>query len=217
MLRNWQLYALVIVAGIVSAGLDLWEGQSPNINIIRHASAIVFCLGLLIALINLYLWRTAIGRRVFKVPVLRGTWKVYAETQHLDPSRTGTFNVYIVVRQTLSRISLRLFWDKDTISVTSRETPIVSTEGVSALAGSYRVEPHGKPREFGMFFSYADNPPDAVTLYYLTKDGEIGTILLSDRREKFCDTFVEAERLYRGVQKWYTRLWHWFWFTILPG
>src|SRR2546427_256101 len=101
MLYKWQLYALVVLAGLFSAGLSIWEGNVPEWTLLRNPGAVVAGLGVVVFLFDRWLWRfpVKVWRDLVSTPDIRGTWIADAKIVHLDPLRSDSSKGYMVIKQ----------------------------------------------------------------------------------------------------------------------
>jgi hypothetical protein len=208
MLRKWQLFILVALAAVISSAITLVGGEAPDWAIYRNLSTVVATLGFVVLIYDRWLWRVPkLYPALVATPNIRGTWKAVTDVVDLDPERTGTFHGFVVVQQTHSHITYTIFWDDGEVSKMADEAPLSAKKGMCAFAATYRLLPGGRPRDFGMYFYWAPEMPDTVTLRYRTNAQETGEIVLSNRRMELCTSYADAKgKATRRVGAW-DRVW----------
>lgn len=122
MLSSGQIRIAVSVAVLVWAALLLLQGTPLGVGYLRPYSVAVGAATLALQAFDVWLWRFWPVRLFAKRPVVRGTCKGTLQSTWVDPSTGATRpvkDVYLVVRQTYSTVSLTLLTDESHSSSTS--------------------------------------------------------------------------------------------------
>jgi hypothetical protein len=105
---------------------------------------------------------------------------------------------YVVIRQTLSTLSLRLLTSSELVGVEI----VCSPDGLYCISGVYRNEPRFEVRErsaihYGaVWLKIIDEPIMRVAGHYWTDRQTGGEIEFSNRRRKRFQTFQSAQAYY---------------------
>ena len=106
-----QTQVILATTVVVWGALLLIQGVTLKASYLRPYSLVVGILILLQVVFDRWLWRVPAVARVLRCPVLRGTWKGQLRSTWED-SKTGQriepIDVFLVVRQTYSTVSIRL-------------------------------------------------------------------------------------------------------------
>jgi hypothetical protein len=151
---------------------------------------------------DLWLWKLPFLRWFVKRPVIDGTWKVVILSKWIDPS-TGQsiepINGFMVIRQTLSTLSMRLMTVESTSALVGTEI-ICSPDGLYCICGVYRNEPHFEFRfrseihYGGLWLQISeDNDSKKITGHYWTDRNSVGTITLTNRNTHKFQSFEAAK------------------------
>lgn len=195
MLRKWQLFILIALAALISSAISLVRGAAPELAIYRNLSAVVGVLGLVLLVYDRWLWRLPrLYPGLVGTPNIRGTWEARASIVSLDPRHHGNFHGYAVVHQTSSHIAYTIFWDDGLISKMADEAPLSAKGGMCAFAATYRSLPEGRPLDIGIYFYWAPESSDTLTLRYRTSTQQTGDIVLSHRMLCNCDNYQQARK-----------------------
>jgi len=160
-------------------------------------------------------WAWAIWRGWFvKRPDLRGTWRVTFQSNFV-PQGDGPAPptaAYMVVRQTYSKLSMRLHTPESSSHLLGSEI-VTNGDETFEVVGVYRNEPdlaveHRSPMHRGCLLLWVEGtPPTSLTGRYWTdrtfeqngaQRNTLGTIRLTDRRPELAYSHDEAEALYSG-------------------
>jgi hypothetical protein len=139
-----QLRGLFIVFAAVWLGTLMLQGFRPSVDFVRPVSVALAIALLAASAFDRVLWRLPfLHPWAVSEPVLRGTWRGVLESDWEDPAtgdrRAGKM-VYLVVRQTLSSLSLRLLTDESTSHSLSASV-VTDRDGVRRVVAVYRNEP----------------------------------------------------------------------------
>lgn len=148
----------------------------------------------------IWAWRALQGWFVHR-PDVRGTWHVDLKSQWIDPD-TGEppdpIVCYMGIRQTLSRLSMRLMTPESSSSLIADKI-IQSNDGVFHITGVYSNTPilelRGEQSEihFGaLMFQVINDPPTSLQGHYWTDRNSRGTMVLSQRADKVYFRYEDA-------------------------
>jgi hypothetical protein len=151
-----------------------------------------------------WLWKLPGLNWLVKRPVIEGTWKVEMRSDWVDPSTGGAIpplEGYMVVRQTLSTLSMRLLTAESSSELVGTEI-ICSEDGLYCVCGVYRNEPRFGVRQrssmhYGaVWLKVSDKPVSQLAGHYWTDRKTAGEIQLSDQRRKKLQTFESSKASY---------------------
>ena len=152
---------------------------------------------------DLWFWKLPFLHGWFvKRPIIDGTWKVEIRSQWRSPgSGSGIPAVegYMIVRQTLSTLSLRLLTQESSSELIGSEV-VCSADGLYCVSGVYRNEPRlevrsGSPIHYGAVWLKVidDEAEKKVIGHYWTDRESAGEMELSNRQPKKFQTFKAAK------------------------
>jgi predicted pore-forming effector associated with SMODS systems len=157
---------------------------------------------------DLWLWKIPFLHGWFvKRPVIDGTWKVEIRSNWIDPAtgaRILPVEGYMVVRQTLTALSLRLLTEESSSELIGTEI-VCSSDGLYCISGIYRNEPrfevrHRSAIHYGaLWLRISDDPVKKITGHYWTDRETAGEITFSDRHKKSFQTFEAAQTYYKQL------------------
>lgn len=199
MISRIQLSAiLLVVAGVWGASLIL-AGVQVKAEWLRPFSLVLGALVVVVALADRVLWQFRwLQPWLFHMPDLRGTWRVLMRRTG-TPTPSSDIEAYMVIRQTLSSISLRLF-TAESHSETLSAKVVRCDDGTCTLAGVYRNIPRlavreGSPVHHGaILLSVQGEHPASLSGQYWTDRTSQGEIVLSDRQDELAHSFDEAKK-----------------------
>src|ERR1017187_9277507 len=150
---------------------------------------------------DLWLWKIPFLHGWFvKRPVIDGTWKVEIRSNWKDPA-TGSgippLEGYMVVRQTLSTVSMRLLTAESSSELVGTEI-VSSSDGLYCVSGVYRNEPRLEVRDkspihYGaVWLRVIVEPAKKISGHYWTDRQSMGEIELSDQQKKKFQEFQSA-------------------------
>lgn len=199
-----QVVALVVVAvfavGIWSTGGDVELGW------LRFFSAAVLVATAALIAWDRYLWRLKLAQRVPSVPrSLHGTWEGTLTSLWVDP-KTGRSpepkTVYLVVRQSASKITLTLLTDETTSR--SSLARLAESDGMSTLDYLYLDRPkpsvrHRSPTHHGSgSLTVSGRPVRKLHGRYWTDRNSQGEVEFLARRNELADDFDTAAGLFES-------------------
>lgn len=150
---------------------------------------------------DLWLWRLPLLHGWFvKRPVLSGTWHVLIRSNWKDPA-TGAVIApvegYMVVRQTLSTLSMRLITAESSSELVGTEI-VCAIDGTYCVSGVYRNEPRFEARakspiHYGaVWLKVSQEPTKQLFGQYWTDRQTAGEMELTDQQQKKFGTFQSA-------------------------
>jgi len=159
---------------------------------------------------ELWLWKMPfLHGWLVKLPVVDGTWKVEIRSNWVDPEtqqRRGPIVAYMVIRQTLTTLSMKLLTEESTSTL--QGTEIVYTPGkLYCIGGVYQNEPrfgyrHRSEVHYGgLWLGIADDSNEkTIAGHYWTDRNTAGSMRLSNRISRKSQSFEEADVAF-GSQK----------------
>jgi hypothetical protein len=152
---------------------------------------------------DLWLWKLPFLHNWFvKRPVVDGTWKVEIRSNWIDPvtnQATEPIIAYMVVRQTLSTLSMRLLTVESSSILVGTEI-VCSADGLYCISGVYRNEPwfdfrHRSEIHYGgLWLQIAeDDLAKTLTGHYWTDRNTAGSMKLTNRIGRKVQSFAAAE------------------------
>lgn len=134
-------------------------------------------------------------------PNLHGTWHgvLVSDWKREDGSSLPPIGVHLVVRQTLSTISMRLLTPEST-SVLLGGSVTNEVDGVETMTGIYLNTPDilrrdGSPiHHGGLILQVQGHPPARLEGEYWTDRGTKGTLCFTSRSDELVESFDEAAR-----------------------
>lgn len=205
MISRIQLSALILIAALVWGLALIAEGIQVTPAWFRPFSLVVGILVTLLTLVDRWLWRWRwLQLGFFPMPDLRGTWRVSlrpAAPWNDPPERIA----YMVVRQTYSSITFRLFTaESSSESIAARV--MKAEDGTFSIAAVYRNTPRLSLRETSpihlgaLKLDVRGDPPVSLSGQYWTDRKSQGELVLTDRSWYLASSFEEAGR-FAGVPK----------------
>lgn len=169
----------------------------------RPFSTVVGVLVLVLVLVEKWLWRIRWFQPwLFNMPDIQGTWRADIRPTGTAPA-ADQVGAFMVIRQTLSTISLRLFTAESHSEILSAKVTR-SDDGTFMVAGVYRNTPRLAVRERSpvhhgaLLLTIQGNPPESLAGQYWTDRNSQGEISLSARTKTLTHSFDQARRLTGG-------------------
>ena len=192
-----------VVVAVFAVGI-LMSGDRVDPSWLKFYSGAVLAATLLLAAWDRYLWRLPLAQKLRQVPRnLQGTWKGSLESLWVDPSTENVpppKAVYLVVRQTVSKVSTVLLTDESR-SVSS--LGLVSTgEGPVALAYLYLNRPDIKHEDRSRMhhgsaaLDVTGLPPTRLKGRYWTDRDTRGELDFTERRPGLAEDYDEAAKMF---------------------
>lgn len=194
------IYSTVAIWAIVL----LATGQHLSMGWLRPLSTVTSAVLLLGMAFELWLWKLPLLHGWFvKRPVIEGTWRAQLRSNWKDASGAAIPPIegYVVIRQTLLNLSLRLMTKESASHLVGTEI-VCALDGLYCVSGVYRNEPRYQDRthsqiHFGaLWLRVIDTPTQMLEGHYWTDRNTAGEMQLTEkRREKFQD-FESARAFY---------------------
>ncbi len=190
---------LFVAAGVWGVALIL-AGFPVTAAWFKPFSVVVGVLVLVLSIADRWLWRLRWLRPwLFNMPDLNGTWKVVI---HPTAPQSSPHEViaYIVIRQTFSTISLRLF-TAESHSETLSARVVRCDDGTCNVAAVYRNTPRLQVRERStlhhgaLLLNVQGDPPESLAGQYWTDRLSQGDLVLSARISALAHSFDQAVKL----------------------
>lgn len=199
-----KLTAAVVIA-IFAVSSWVTSGEL-DLTWLRFFSAAVLIVTLLLTAYDLWLWRIPLVQKLPGVPRnVRGTWKGTIASMWGDPatgSQVSPIDAFLVVRQTSTTVSVRLFTQESSSSSTLAR--VAEPDGSPVLDYLYLNRPRTSVRDRSpmhhgsVALEVSGTPAHRLTGRYWTDRDSKGEMRFEDRRSKIVDDFDDAAALFRG-------------------
>jgi SMODS-associating 2TM, beta-strand rich effector domain len=199
------IYAAVAVWAVVL----LVSGQKLSSDLLRPVSTVTSVVVLLSVAFELWLWKLPfLHGWLVKRPVIEGTWRTELRSNYQDASGATSPPVqgYMVIRQTLLNLSLRLLTQESSSHLVGTEI-VCSADGLYCVSGVYRNEPRYQDRSHSpihygaVWLQVTDKPVQVLEGHYWTDRNTAGELRLTDRRKKKFQDFDSARTFYEPQQR----------------
>lgn len=202
-----------LVAAIVGSAIVIWAyvlwlaGQPLSWELFKPYSIVVSVVTVLAFVFETTLWRLPVVRSVIvKRPPIAGTWRATLESSYKQPDGRQTVKtVYVVIAQTLTRLSVRMFTDSaHSLSLAERIRPS-QNDDLFELAVVYQNIPdidHRLPGGSGRIHFGAlviPNVPYRAQIlkgHYWTDRRTEGKLTLEKRCPRLVSSYEEARQLF---------------------
>ena len=201
MLNRLHLSTILLLAAALWGGMLLFEGVAVNGTWFRPFSTVVGVLLILLVAFDLWAWRLRILHGWFVPrPDLRGTWRIELQSDWKDPATdtvVGPIVAYLVVRQTFSKLSIRMLTTESASELVAAEIN-KATDNTYRLAAVYRNEPKlairdRSPIHYGaIVLDVQGDPVTALAGYYWTDRKSRGELRTLARHDSLAGSFKEA-------------------------
>ena len=206
-MRNHRLY-IQIIAGIVAFVYVpfLWSsGVTTDWRwFYRGYSIAVLVAVVLWGAWDRWIWRVSLFQRMqFVPPKILGTWKGELRSHWTGPDTEGRppqKDVYLVIRQTSSTISVALLTDE---SQSQSQSVLAKATKVNGLSYLYLNEPEMAANEGShihrgaAIFRLSDTPVARLRGRYWTDRETRGELIFKERHSKLADDYEMAAALFR--------------------
>ena len=205
-MKSHRLYiqTIVGVAALVYTIL-LWKsGITPEVRWLRGYSIAVLSAVVLWSAWDRWIWRVSLFQRMqFVPPKVSGTWKGVLRSHWTDPDtkdRPPQKDVYLVIRQTFSSISVALLTDE---SQSQSHSVLAKATKVNGLSYLYLNEPEMAANEGShihrgaAIFRLSDTPVAMLRGRYWTDRETRGELIFKERHSKLADDYEMAAALFR--------------------
>jgi SMODS-associating 2TM, beta-strand rich effector domain len=199
------IYAAIVVWTIVL----IVNRETVQPSFVKPLSTVTTVVVWLAVLFDGWLWKIPfLHGWLVKRPVIDGTWTAEIQSNWTDPitgEKRETIEAFMVVRQTLSTLSMRLLTAESSSVLVGTEI-VCSPDGTFCVSGVYRNEPWFEFRDRsqihygGMWLQIVDQEPGRKMLgHYWTDRNTAGTLRLKDGvRRKFQS--YQAAREAKGIR-----------------
>lgn len=198
-----------VVVGIVMlvfiVGAWLKSGQF-DLGWLKLFSVAVLVVTVVLTLWDLWLWRLPLAQVIPQVPRrVHGTWKGVLESFWVDPStgaRPKPKDVYLVVRQTATSVSVKLLTNESRSS--SSLAAVSNVDGTFELTYLYlnrpdtRFEERSRMHHGSTALVISGQPAKRMKGRYWTDRDTKGELDFTSWNKEVVDDFNEAERLFSG-------------------
>lgn len=196
--------ATVVIAAVFALG-TLFTGGSVNSSWLRFYSVAVFVLVGLWTLWDSLLWRLPVAQRLKSSPAnVRGTWAGELVSDWRDsqtPTVVGARRVYLVIRQTASKLHVSLLTDESQSASTAAS--LVRSDHETLLCYIYVDTPSRANREQGNqihdgagLLRVVGKPATRLTGDYWTSRKTGGELRLVERHTECAQDFDQARALF---------------------
>lgn len=158
---------------------------------------------------NWYIWACPFINKLIKRPDMRGTWRLTVTSSWQDPhtqTQIPPIIAYAIIRQTFSSFSLRVI-TKESSSKLISYSLAAQEDGLFILTAVFRNEPNISIRgvrseiHYGSFIlNIHGQPVDSLDGYYWTDRATKGSMSLTSRSNKLCETYEEASLLFEETR-----------------
>lgn len=196
--------AIIYSAVAVWAMVLLFGGQQLSSNLLRPLSTVTSGVVFLSIAFELWLWKLPfLHGWLVKRPVIDGTWSVELLSNWKDETGNTISPIegYVVIRQTLLNLSLRLMTKESSSHLVGTEI-VCSADGLYCVSGVYRNEPRYQDRghsqiHFGaVWLRVIESPTQMLEGHYWTDRNTAGEMQLSKRQKQKFQDFKSARDYY---------------------
>lgn len=206
MISRLHITTILIIAAITWGVCLVLAGVPVTAAWFKPFSVVVGVLVLALSIADRWLWRLRVLRPwLFNIPDLNGTWKVAIRPTAPEPSPSEVI-AYMVIRQTFSTISLRLF-TAESHSETLSAHVVRCDDGTCNVAAVYRNTSRLQVRERSplhhgaLLLSVQGDPPESLEGQYWTDRLSQGEMVLSARNPARVHSFDQAQKLTATEEK----------------
>lgn len=204
MVSGLLLRAIAIIISVVFVIASWIATGTPDTAFIRYFSLAVLFASLALTVWDKWLWKIPLVQRFPSVSRdVSGTWETQLESFWVNPDtgkRTPIKTVYVVVRQTSSRVSVTLISNESNSK--SSMARVVQEDGTWVLHYLYTNEPdvtveHRSRIHHGSgVLSVVGNPVKRLSGRYWTDRETKGKLTLERRTRKLAEDFADGQQLF---------------------
>ena len=208
MLNRLQVSVLMVLVCVVYAALQIIDHQ-PLGKLTGLFSGSVTVLTMAALVFEKWGWKLPILGKMLGAPEnIHGTWKAVMESDWVNPQtlqRHPTIEAYLVVRQSFSTVSVRMF-SNESYSDTLVAKVDVEPNGFSRLVATFLNTPDQDVRgrsamARGAFHLRIEgDPPHALSGDYWTERKANGTIKTTGHIPKMAHSFEHARKLFTEAE-----------------
>jgi SMODS-associating 2TM, beta-strand rich effector domain len=204
-IKGVQLNILVGLVLLVVAIVAAFEGEQLPAHILSSFSYVVTGVSAALLLWDRFFWKFPIFYPwLTKRPNLAGTWKGEVMSDFVQPGRGhGPIEVYLVIRQTFSEVTARMF-SLESVSTSLSADVVLEAAGVQTLSLIYRNEPTVLIREKspihygGMLLTVRGEPVKNMDGEYWTDRKTKGNARFLSRVRSVGHDFASSALLFRA-------------------
>lgn len=204
-MKNNYVKAITYLVVAVWAIVLFVSGQKAPDGILRPLSTVTCIAAYLWMGFELWFWKWPIFKWFVKRPVLDGTWRaeIISNWQRCDGTTVPPIEGYVVIRQTLLDLSLRLMTRESSSHLLGTEV-VCSSDGLYCVSGVYQNHPKFPERNHstihfgGLWLQVIETPVQKLEGHYWTDRSTAGTLILGDRRKIKFQDFDSAQSYFRG-------------------
>lgn len=202
--------AIIYTAVLAWTGILYIHHEAIKTPWLQHLSTVITVVLYAVIAFDLWLWKLPFLHDWFvKRPVIDGTWAVEIRSNWKHPETQAPIQpieAYMVVRQTLSTLSMRLFTSESHSQLVGTEI-VCSADAQYCVSGVYRNEPRSEVRErsamhYGaVWLRIVTQPVKELTGHYWTDRGTGGSMEFAHRQRQKFQTFAAARQHYQRLPK----------------
>ncbi|MEU3649278.1 hypothetical protein AB0E59_38300 [Lentzea sp. NPDC034063] len=205
MKSNFAIRAIAVIVATVFVSGAWIQGGKLELGWLKFFSIAVLAVTVSVTVWDIWLWRLPLAQLIPGVPrCLRGTWQgvlvsfwINPETgEKLDPK-----NVYLVIRQTSSKISVTLLTNES--RSTSSLADVTTVDDMSQLTYLYlnrpdpRFEVRSKIHHGSTVLMVSGRPAKRLKGHYWTDRDTKGELDFNTFNKQLADDFEEADELFK--------------------
>lgn len=205
MLTRLHITLLLGTAVVVWAVTLLLRGVAVTADLFIPFGIAVTALTLLCVGFNRWCWRFGLFKGwLVQRPWLQGIWSVTLQSKWIDPKtnqQIGPIECFMVIHQTYSTLSLRLFTPESSSKSVSAAI-LCSEDGLFQIASTYLNEPNSELRgqrseiHYGaLLLNIHGDPASTASGHYWTDRMSSGTLTLKRQSKNLASGYEEAAAL----------------------
>lgn len=194
---------VAIVATVFFVGSWIQTG-SPATSLLSFFSTAVLAVTIILALWDRWLWKTRLAQKVPSVPRdISGTWESRLESFWVDP-KTGKSpdpkTVYIVIRQTSSRVAVTLISDesksRSSLARITKEDEVWTLHYIYTNESHLELRPDSPIHHGSGVFTATGDPVKRLNGSYWTDRDSKGRLTLNRRHKHLAGDFEDGKELF---------------------
>ncbi len=200
MISRLHISAMLLIAAAAWGVALILAGVAVTPDWFRPFSVVVGVLVLVLSIADKWLWRLRSLRPwLFNMPDISGTWRVAIRPTAPEPTSRELL-AFMVIRQTFSTVSLRLFTDESHSESLSARV-VRCDDGTCNVAAVYRNTSRLQVRERSplhhgaLLLGVHGDPPESLAGQYWTDRLSRGELVLSARNSAMAHSFAQAAKL----------------------
>lgn len=201
MITRLQVSALLLGAAVIWGVSLIFAGIDVKPEFFKPFSTVVGVVVLLISLADRWIWRWRwLHPWLFNMPDIRGTWRVVIRPT-APASSPNEVEGYMVIRQTLSSLRIRLYTAESESETLSAKVHCCD-DGTFTVAGVYRntsrlaVRDRSPLHHGSILLSVQGDPPESLAGEYWTDRLSQGELELTARTFTLAHSFDRARTLF---------------------